>query len=399
MNFLFACSSTPSMASSYIDIAIKNDRFCIVQKESKPSDALTVLRKIEKVLLWDLQYIANNDEYSELSQNELYGKLKTIAYSIKVCYHSKFSTSWLPELFTQMQQITASYSRCEFLISRPRQVLPLPHDIIQLICHKLNTGDLANFARLNVQGNRHTGINLISRAQKYGYTGTEVNEVRKLSYWIQGGLVYRSGKLDVDLALKNFKSRSNEYTFNNLSIDDGNLTIARALLSFRTDPNIQNKYGETPLHRAAKYKQVKTVAELLKHNANPNTRSNYGHTPLYDANNAEITELLLKHGAHVDDQINGNCTALHIAACTGEIETLKVLLSFGANPNIQNMEGRTPLHFATKGGHLEVLKILLSFGANPDIPNSHGDTPLAVAVRKEIDSFKNELLRNKQLWQ
>jgi ankyrin repeat protein len=51
----------------------------------------------------------------------------------------------------------------------------------------------------------------------------------------------------------------------------------------RRDPNIKNKYGETPLHKAAFGGRVDVVKLLLEHGVDPNTQDKYGRTPLHEA--------------------------------------------------------------------------------------------------------------------
>ncbi len=53
------------------------------------------------------------------------------------------------------------------------------------------------------------------------------------------------------------------------------------------------------------------------------------------------------------------CTALHLAAQAGKLETVEVLLEAGANPDTKNYDGWTPLHLASQFGILYIVQALL----------------------------------------
>eukprot|EP00957_Ditylum_brightwellii_P060097 4563924-Ditylum_brightwellii.AAC.1 len=57
-------------------------------------------------------------------------------------------------------------------------------------------------------------------------------------------------------------------------------------------------------------------------------------------------------------------TPLHIAAREGHKKVVEVLLSHGADVNNATNSGWKPIHFAAREGHKEVVKVLLSHGAD-----------------------------------
>ena len=66
------------------------------------------------------------------------------------------------------------------------------------------------------------------------------------------------------------------------------------------DINVRNKFGETPLHLAARYNNADAVQTLLYAGADINHRDKSGDTPLHKAaesNVAEVVMLLLYQGA------------------------------------------------------------------------------------------------------
>ena len=86
------------------------------------------------------------------------------------------------------------------------------------------------------------------------------------------------------------------------------------------NPNARNKYGEAPLHMAAKFsKTPAVVAALKKAGADLNARDQKGRTPL------------------------------HTAAVFGKTpEIMTALIKAGADLNAKDRKGRTPLQFAEK---------------------------------------------------
>ena len=126
--------------------------------------------------------------------------------------------------------------------------------------------------------------------------------------------------------------------------------VIENILSLGASPDIQDKYGNTPLHIAAIKGQMELSKLFLSHRASPDIQSNNGDTPL------------------------------HITAREGQIELSNLFLSHGASPAIQNNRGNTPLHSAALKGQLEVSKVLVSHGASIYIKNKDGDTQSALIL-------------------
>lgn len=92
------------------------------------------------------------------------------------------------------------------------------------------------------------------------------------------------------------------------------------------DPDIQDKHGDTILHRLSimeyKYKDrkdLKMVEMVLKHSGNPNVKNIFGFTPL------------------------------HYAALSRNQEILQLLLTYGADPQSEDIMGRKPIDVITLG--------------------------------------------------
>lgn len=171
--------------------------------------------------------------------------------------------------------------------------------------------------------------------------------------------------------------------------------------------------------------QVQSVKILLKQGVAVNVTMlspHYtGYTLLHYAverSNAEIVELLLKNGAHVDAStvenrlkplhiavMRGNCeiikylliykaqidatfdvaiskeySCLHLAAQNNNLKVIELLLEFGANINLQDKEKRTPLHLAIQAAQVEAVNLLLKYHPNTTLKNSQQQTPLIFAL-------------------
>ena len=111
-------------------------------------------------------------------------------------------------------------------------------------------------------------------------------------------------------------------------------------------------------------------------------------TALMYAPTAEVTTLLLDHGAQVDFQGSpGGRTALMLASAYGRYEIAELLLERGAQVDLQNNEGWTALIYAVAEDEripdkdaVGLVRLLLQHGANPQLEDREGKTALAYAL-------------------
>jgi ankyrin repeat protein len=104
--------------------------------------------------------------------------------------------------------------------------------------------------------------------------------------------------------------------------------------------------------------------------------------------NKTLVEFLLAHGADVNLAASGDGNPLIMAAREGHLEIVRLLLDRGARID-EVVEGdENPLIQASASGELEVVKLLIARGANVNAralshqPNGEWRTPLGMA-RKE----------------
>ena len=113
------------------------------------------------------------------------------------------------------------------------------------------------------------------------------------------------------------------------SIEKNNYSLAKLLLEKNPELiNHQNKFNETPLHKAVEIGNHQMINLLLEKNANPNIKNKFGETPL------------------------------HISASKGEYKVIKLLLLYNSDPNILSNEGFSAEDYANERGHSKCVKVL-----------------------------------------
>lgn len=215
------------------------------------------------------------------------------------------------------------------------------------------------------------------------------------------------------------------------AIYEGNRALLKKLLESGVSINgIEPTLGETPLTWAIKAKQAGVAEDLIGNGSNLSATNKNGFTPLYlavQSNNMVAVELLIQHGAEVNQDVNG-FTPVYVAAQNNFGEICSLLISAGANVTIDK-EGFTPLyaaikhnhvniaemlakagasinanvpqinssllHLAIYNGHLESTSFLIEQGADIEGRNPANDTPLLIAiVENHIEIVKKLLLSN-----
>jgi len=129
---------------------------------------------------------------------------------------------------------------------------------------------------------------------------------------------------------------------NEVSHDVKNLELLKIkweTLINKTDPNIKDKFGKTPLHYAVYNYDIFIVNELMKHGANVNNQDINGHTPLTDA----IID--------IDDQRDTNNYCI-----------IMTLLENGANPHLKDNDGNTPFIKALHSGNTDIINLFIKYG-------------------------------------
>lgn len=140
----------------------------------------------------------------------------------------------------------------------------------------------------------------------------------------------------------------------------GMVSATRLLLNCGAQIDIQNVYGNTPLHTACLNGHLAICQELVAYNANVEITNYRGMTPLHIA-----------------------------AACTLGGDCLIFLLEQKVNINKQSIDGRSPLHMTAIHGRFTRSQTLIDKGAIVDATDKNGCTALHIAAQ-----FGHELLSN-----
>uniref|UniRef100_A0A8C7FV96 Poly [ADP-ribose] polymerase n=1 Tax=Oncorhynchus kisutch TaxID=8019 RepID=A0A8C7FV96_ONCKI len=214
----------------------------------------------------------------------------------------------------------------------------------------------------------------------------------------------------------------------------GHYEVTELLLKHGACVNAMDLWQFTPLHEAASKNRVEVCSLLLSHGADPSLvnchgksavdmaptpelkeRLTYefkGHSLLQAAREADmakakktlaleiinfkhpqthetalhcsvasphpkrkqVTELLLRKGANVNEKNKDFMTPLHVAAERAHNDIMEVLQKHGAKINALDTLGQTALHRAAMAGHLQTCRLLLSYGADASILSLQGFT-------------------------
>ncbi|XP_040095004.1 inversin isoform X5 [Oryx dammah] len=132
----------------------------------------------------------------------------------------------------------------------------------------------------------------------------------------------------------------------------GSDDVLRTMLSLKSDIdiNMADKYGGTALHAAALSGHVSTVRLLLENNAQVDATDVMKHTPLFRA-----------------------CEM-------GHKDVIQTLIKGGARVDLVDQDGHSLLHWAALGGNADVCQILIENKINPNVQDYAGRTPLQCAA-------------------
>ncbi|XP_006786202.1 60 kDa lysophospholipase isoform X2 [Neolamprologus brichardi] len=144
-------------------------------------------------------------------------------------------------------------------------------------------------------------------------------------------------------------------------IDD--IEALKALKEMGSNLCLVDYDGRTPLHVAACEGHLKMVQYLLSHGASVHTKDRYGDTPLCNAvrfRHKEVVKLLRKTGAHFSrHELEEAGTEMCSLAANGDLDGLEIWSLAGADLNQPGYDGRTAIQVAQAIGKKDVVAFLL----------------------------------------
>ncbi|XP_011256514.2 ankyrin-3 [Camponotus floridanus] len=145
-------------------------------------------------------------------------------------------------------------------------------------------------------------------------------------------------------------------------------SVIGTLLTAGADTSLKNDRGETALHESLECGALNTATFLMPLTPT-GIASRYGETPLHIAarkNHIDVVMWLLDHGEDPGTQDAGGNTPLHLASARGFHQTVSLLVT---SPLAQlervNVDGLTALQVAAESGFFDAVKVLLKAGADP----------------------------------
>lgn len=187
----------------------------------------------------------------------------------------------------------------------------------------------------------------------------------------------------------------------------GDKSAVRALLQQKADVNARQIDGTTALHWAVQANDPELTDLLLTAGARPMAANQAGATPLLLATqngNAAVIARLLAAGADPNAPLTATSdTALMMAARTGRIDAVRVLLDRGAQVNAHEAwGGTTALMWAVSEHHPDVVQLLIERGADVNaksyfVPSAsgrgfEGATPVPPKPNQPIEEFAAGML-------
>ncbi|MCY4321505.1 MAG: ankyrin repeat domain-containing protein [Bdellovibrionaceae bacterium] len=162
------------------------------------------------------------------------------------------------------------------------------------------------------------------------------------------------------------------------------LAYKRELARVQSDP--QKAYSEdlmkdgnlTELHKAVFDGDFNRANQLIQQGYNIHTKTSvFKFTPFHMSifqGHTDLADLLLFHGAKINEISNFNQTPLHWAAFMGKTNSVNFLISKRADLEKLSEQGMTALHYAAIKGNLKIVKALVQNGAKIYIRTNQGKT-------------------------
>jgi ankyrin repeat protein len=137
--------------------------------------------------------------------------------------------------------------------------------------------------------------------------------------------------------------------------------MVELLLNHNADPDLEDYIYRRPLHWYAIRDNIAAMRAILQHGAEVNPDLPF-EKPIHEAaqRNLDTVELLVEHGADVEDRDHQDNTPLHLAALAGKTDVVKFLVArWPEGTRERNEILATPLYLAAVAEQIDVVKFLV----------------------------------------
>jgi len=177
-----------------------------------------------------------------------------------------------------------------------------------------------------------------------------------------------------------------------------NIVVGIPLLEF------QDKYLNTPLNYAIKFKKIDIILEFLNSNINLNYTDLNGDTilhsiiPLINNDNIEIIKIMINQKISINSINKTGKNALHVSVENSNIIMCKILLEAGVDTDIGTIDYQlTPLLLSVKLNEYEICKLILKYNPNINYQSIDGNTALYIAIQNKSKQFIKLFLDNSNI--
>jgi uncharacterized protein len=181
------------------------------------------------------------------------------------------------------------------------------------------------------------------------------------------------------------------------AVVSGDFKKVEGFLKEGHDPNTQDRFGNTLLHKALDKENLEMIKLLLFHGSNPDIKNDRGDSVLHQGvrySNTNSLRILIPASKDVNALNKNGFSCLHIAVVAQNQDMVNLLLESKLDPNLLDRTKNAPLHMAIAKRNPEILESLLKNGADPNLHNAKGETPLSLVVQMDEKILFKKLLEN-----
>lgn len=169
------------------------------------------------------------------------------------------------------------------------------------------------------------------------------------------------------------------------AVEASQYDVVEAYLRSGAKGTAQSADGSSPLHIAARAKDLKMIGLLLALDADASIRNAKNETPIASAATEKHWDSVIAIANARKENANRYQygSALLTASESNQLLAVEALLKAGASLNwFHPSNNNRSLHYAASHNNAPMVSVLLQHGANPALKNTAGQTPIVLAAKK-----------------